>query len=135
MLRKYFQANVCESWYNASQHFAHDFMHARNTQIDASARKVRDAASALRDHSHGAIDAYGSRELSAETVKGVPPEPLRVAIGDYVKAWRSAQATPERMLIELKEMLHEVTADADPEIRRRVSAEIVSWSIEEYYRD
>jgi hypothetical protein len=59
---------------------------------------------------------------------------LRRAIAAYVDAWRADAATPERMLVDLKAVLNDVTAGLEPEVRRAVVEEIVGLAIEEYYR-
>jgi hypothetical protein len=50
-----------------------------------------------------------------------------------VLAWRSADATPEKMLVDLKTVIREATIGLEPELQRRVTTEVVAWAIEEFF--
>jgi hypothetical protein len=79
---------------------------------------------------------HALRSLVAPTAPD--PVPLRHAVHEYVAGLRRDGATIEATVIHVKQALARIeTGNADvlllPE-RRRLAEQIVSWSIEAYYR-
>jgi hypothetical protein len=97
--------------------------------------RPRDASAILRDQWRTIVDSSQALGITTDDLLGEERAyaVLRKTISAYVLAWRSADATPEKMLVDLKAVIREATIGLEPELQRRVSAEVVAWSIEEFF--
>jgi hypothetical protein len=97
--------------------------------------RARDASSVLRDQWRTIVDSSQALGISTDELLAEDRAyaVLRKTISAYVLAWRSADATPEKMLVDLKAVIREATIGLEPELQRRVTAEVVAWSIEEFF--
>jgi hypothetical protein len=83
--------------------------------------------------------SVGARQLisaleAAKGTTGAAPSDVRDAICTYVAELKGQELAPERVLIMVKSAIAEVRGELD-DSRQKLFQRVISWCIEEYYRD
>ena len=86
------------------------------------------------------------RETFILALKAAPPRPgsfalpqdiarlLERSTESYATRRRAEKATPEEMVVEIKQLLREIDDSIAVEFRRDVSSDVIRWAIQAYYR-
>jgi hypothetical protein len=97
------------------------------------ARKPQEAKLELRETFTIALKAAPPRPGSF----ALPPDIARLlerSTETYASRRRAEKATPEEMVVELKQLLREIDDSIAVEFRRDVSSDVIRWAIQAYYR-
>ena len=107
--------------------------------IELWTNRFRSLAAAPTDSSHD------FRQALLIALKSAPPRPgffglpqdvanvLARATSSFAQSRRQQKATPEQMIVEIKQILREINDSIRVDLRRDLSSDVIRWAIEAYY--